>query len=501
MLQARGVTKTFPGVLALDDVDFHVYRGQVNVVVGENGAGKSTLMNLLAGVYSPDAGKILLGGRQVTFSDTLQAQRSGIAIIHQELNLIPHLSVAENIFLGREFLTPLGLIDYRRMHREAAGLLARLDTPLDPQVPVAGLRVGQQQVVEIAKALSQNAGILIMDEPTSAISDHEVDVLFQLIESLKADGVAIVYISHKLEELFRIGDRITILRDGRLVKSGRMADMHRDEIVRLMVGRDVKDSHKRTSLPAAEEVLRAEHLVLRHPDGTGREVVQDVSLRVRRGEVLGVFGLMGAGRTELLEAIFGLHPGESSGDVFVGGTRVPIRSPRDAIDAGIGLAPEDRKQQALILMMSVQANVSLTCLDKIKKRLLLNNRLETTLAEEYAKRLRIKTPSTRQIVRNLSGGNQQKVILAKWMATDPKVLLLDEPTRGIDVRAKREIHELIDQLTCAGLGIVMVSSELPEILAVSNRILVMAEGRSTAEFDRAQANEEMILKAALPKSA
>ncbi|MHC4180179.1 MAG: sugar ABC transporter ATP-binding protein [Planctomycetota bacterium] len=500
VLEAQGITKSFPGVLALRDVDFSIFAGKVNVLVGENGAGKSTLMNVLSGVYAPDAGTIRLAGREVSFDDTREAQRHGIAIIHQELNLVPYLSVAENIFLGREFQTPLGLIDYRRTNAQAAELLQQLQLPIDPRTPVASLRVGQQQVVEIAKALFTDARVLIMDEPTSAISDHEVEVLFGLMETLKARGVAIVYVSHKLDELFRIGDWITVLRDGRFVMSAAVADVDRDEIVRHMVGREATATFQRSSSADGSEILRVEHLRLRHCDRGRPPVVDDVSFDVRRGEVLGVFGLMGAGRTELLETIFGLHPNRSSGRILVEGVEIAVQSPDEAIQAGIGLAPEDRKAEGLVLAMNVQANVTLASLDEVEQFQLLSNRLETALANRFVDRLDIKTPSTRQTVRNLSGGNQQKVVLAKWLATKPRVLLLDEPTRGIDVGAKREIYRLVDELTCDGLGIVMVSSELPEILAIADRIMVMSEGRKTAEFYRSEATEERIIKAALPGS-
>jgi ribose transport system ATP-binding protein len=510
VLEARGITKSFPGVLALCDVDFSIFAGKVNVLVGENGAGKSTLMNVLSGVYAPDAGTIRLAGREVSFDDTREAQRHGIAIIHQELNLVPYLSVAENIFLGREFQTPLGLIDYRRTNSQAAGLLQQLQLPIDPRTPVASLRVGQQQVVEIAKALSTHARVLIMDEPTSAISDHEVEVLFRLIETLKARGVAIVYVSHRLDELFRIGDSITVLRDGRFVMSAAVADLDQDEVVRHMVGREVTATFQRSSSSSrtgadGSEILRVEHVRLRHCDRGRTPLVDDVSFNVRRREVLGVFGLMGAGRTELLETIFGLHPNRSSGRILVEGVEIAVQSPDEAIQAGIGLAPEDRKAEGLVLAMNVQANISLASLDLllvygVERFQLLSNRLESALANRFVDRLNIKTPSTRQTVRNLSGGNQQKVVLAKWLATKPKVLLLDEPTRGIDVGAKREIYRLVDELTCDGLGIVMVSSELPEILAIADRIMVMSEGRKTAEFHRSEATEERIIKAALPGS-
>ena len=500
ILEARGIVKNFPGVRALDGVRLCVKRGQLNAVIGENGAGKSTLMNILAGVYGPDEGQLLLDGQKVAFANTREAHERGIAIIHQELNLIPQLSVAENIFLGREFVERFGLIDYARMNASAAELLQQFQLPIDPKLPVATLRIGQQQIVEIAKALSYEAQVIIMDEPTSAISEHEIDILFSLIDSLKAQGVTIVYITHKLEELFRIGDQITVLRDGKLVGSSPLAELDHDDIVRMMVGRDLKDHYQKSPSALREEALRAEHITLKHPERECDYLVNDVSLSVRQGEVLGIFGLMGAGRTELLETIFGLHPQETPGEILVQGAKVPIQSPRDAIKAGIALAPENRRQEGLVLMMSVEANVSLASLENAERFGLLQKRLERALAGKYIERLKIKTPSLSQIAQNLSGGNQQKIVLAKWLATAPKVLLLDEPTRGIDINAKKEIYRLIDELTQTGLGIVMVSSELPEILAISDRIMVMSEGRKTAEFSRAEANEEKILQAALPRS-
>jgi ribose transport system ATP-binding protein len=501
ILEADGITKSFPGVVALDDVHLDVYAGQLNAVVGENGAGKSTLMNVLAGVFAPDAGQILLDGDEVTLASTGEALERGIAMIHQELNLVPQLSVTENIFMGREMVNRLGLLDWRLMNARAAEIIAKVELSADPRRAVSGLRVGQQQLVEIAKALSFDARIIIMDEPTSAISGHEIDILFDLIKTLKERGVAIVYITHKLDELFRIGDRVTVLRDGKLVGSGLLTDLTHDDVVRMMVGRNLQDHYKKSPSGRREEALRAEQISLKHPKRKGDYQVEDVSLSVMRGEVLGIFGLMGAGRTELLEAVFGLHPDRVTGEIFVEGTKASIQSPSDAIGTGIGLAPEDRKEEGLVLIMSVGANVSLPSLERTERFGLLRAGLEKGLVNKYVERLRIKTPSLAQVVQNLSGGNQQKVVLAKWLATEPKVLLLDEPTRGIDINAKEEIYALIDELTRAGLGIVMVSSELPEILAISDRIMVMSEGRKTGEFSRDEATEELVMKAALPRSA
>ncbi len=498
LLEARGISKTFPGVRALDNVQITVRAGRLNALLGENGAGKSTMMNILAGVFPPDAGEIFLAGRPVRFTNPRAAQEAGIAIIFQELNLVPHLSVAENIFLGSEPRNRAGLLDTARMNREAAALLARLELDADPRTPVARLRVGAQQVVEIAKAISFRSRVIIMDEPTSAITEHEVTVLFRLIRQLKSRGTGIIYITHKLDELVEIADDITVFRDGRFIAAKPFAGSTRDEMVRLMVGRDLTDLFPKTSAPAGDEMLRVKNISLRHPERAGDFAVRDVSFSVRKGEVLGLFGLMGAGRTELLQSIFGLHPHAASGEMWIAGQPVSIRSPRAAIDAGLALAPEDRKGDGLVLMHSVAENITLACLDEILHFGLLQPARERELVSGYVERLRVRTPTLQQAVRLLSGGNQQKVVLAKWLATNPKVLLLDEPTRGIDINAKKEIYALVDELARGGLAVIMVSSELPEILAIADRILVLAEGRVTVEFARGAATEEAILHAALP---
>lgn len=500
ILEARGITKSFPGVRALDCVDLQVRAGRLTAVVGENGAGKSTLMNILAGVFPPDEGEIYLDGRRLEFANPRQAQLAGIAIIFQELNLVPTLSVAENIFLGREPVKRTGLIDYERMHAQAAALLAELDLHIDPRTPVSNLRVGQQQVVEIAKALSFNSRIIIMDEPTSALSELEVQHLFRLINRLKQQGVAIIYITHKLDELPQIADDLMVLRDGKRIGSGPLGAFSIDQIVRMMVGREPAELYTRTRAHPGEVVLRAEHIVLPNPELPGARLVDEVSFEVRAGEVLGIFGLMGAGRTELLETLFGLHAATATGRVYVKGKLLGLDSPSDAIAAGIVLAPEDRKLAGLVLGMSVCENTSLPNLERLTRFGLIDHKAERALTQQFVSRLQIKTHSIDQPVLNLSGGTQQKVVLAKWLGTNPTVLLLDEPTRGIDINAKREIYGLIDELARAGLAIVIASSELPEIMAVADRIMVMCEGRKTAEFARADATEEKIMHAALPKS-
>ena len=410
------------------------------------------------------------------------------------------MSIAENVFLGREFLSALGLIDFKKMVDETRMLLDKLDLHIDPRKSVGTLRVGQQQIVEIAKALALDARIIIMDEPTSAISEREVDVLFDLIASLTQRGVAVVYISHKLEEVSRIADRITVMRDGGTVASRACREVSHDDMVRLMVGRDMDEFFVKAEAARGAEALRVEGIRLDHPERPGDYLVKDIDFSVHRGEVLGLFGLMGAGRTELFETIFGLHVKRASGRMFLEGTEVSVSSPLYAIEAGLALVPEDRKEQGLVSDMSVTANISLASIARAERFGFLSTRREQALTANYARRLHIRTASHRQSVKNLSGGNQQKVVLAKWLATQPKVLLLDEPTRGIDVNAKNEIYKLISELAAAGLAIVMSSSELPEIMTIADRIIVLSEGRQTAAFARATATEESILKASLPRS-
>jgi len=498
LLKAHGICKSFPGVRALNDVQITVRRGRLNALLGENGAGKTTLMNILSGVFPPDAGEILLNGEPIDFRQPHEAQAAGISTIYQELNLIPDLSVAENIFLGREALNRLGLIDYREMHTRAQMVLVKLGADIEPGTRVSRLRVGAQQVVEIAKAISFDSRVMIMDEPTSAISEQEIESLFRLIHQLKQRGVGIIYITHKLDELNHIADEITVFRDGQFIAEKAFQDVTHDAIVRMMVGREVTELTRTATTPGSE-VLRVQNVSLPHPERADDYSVRNVSFALHRGEILGLFGLMGAGRTELLQTIFGLRSRSSSGDLFIMGNPLKIHSPAEAIRAGIALAPEDRKSEGLVLPMSVAENISLSCLELAARFGVLRPGRERELVGTYIDRLRVKTSSLKQRVRNLSGGNQQKVVLSKWLAAGPKVLLLDEPTRGIDVNAKREIYTLIDELARDGLGIVMASSEMPEILALADRILVLADGRVTAEFARGEATEESLLKAALPK--
>ncbi len=478
-----------------------LYPGKVNAILGENGAGKSTLMKILSGVYCEYEGRILLKGKEVKFSSIKDAQACGIAIIHQELNLIPYLSIWENIFLGRELINGWGLLDKKVMRQQTKELLQRLKLSLHPDTLVADLKVGQQQVVEIAKALLTDAEVIIMDEPTSAISDKEVEVLFSIIADLKKANKTIAYISHKLDELFKIADHYVVLRDGCSIESGNMQSITHDQLIQKMVGREINMLRKHgTNKSVRPEALRLENIQVKHLAKKGEWLLKNISFQVGKGEIVGIFGLMGAGRTELLETIFGLYDGYASGSLFIEGKPVPLSSPKEAIKAGLALVPEDRKKDGLVLGLDVRKNISLTTLDNLMSGGLLSEKKEASLADKYIGDLKIKTSSDRQLAGNLSGGNQQKIVLAKWLAKGPKVLMLDEPTRGIDVGAKSEIYKLILQLADAGLGIIVVSSEMPELLAISDRILVLAEGVLTAEIPIAEADENTILKAAIPKT-
>lgn len=478
-----------------------LHAGKVNAILGENGAGKSTLMKILSGVYCEYEGRILYKNKHVSFTCIKDAQECGIAIIHQELNLIPYLTITENIFLGREIINTWGFLDKKAMRQKVQSLLRKLKLDVEPDALVADLKVGQQQVVEIAKALLTESEVIIMDEPTSAISEHEVEVLFAIINDLKKENKTIVYISHKLDELFKIADTFIVLRDGCTVESGEMAGVNNDTLIQKMVGREIKVMRKQAAQYAhREELLRVENIGLKHREKSGENILTNISFTLGKGEIVGIFGLMGAGRTELVETLFGLHPKRFEGEIFVEGNKVKFKSPADAIDAGLALVPEDRKKDGLVPGLDVKKNISLTTLKDLQVGGLLNENKEAELAEKYIGELKIKTSSHGQMAKNLSGGNQQKIVLAKWLAKGPKVLMLDEPTRGIDINAKNEIYKLILQLADAGLGIIMVSSELPEILAVSDRILVMAEGSITAEIPVSEATENTILKAAIPKT-
>lgn len=499
MIAVRNITKRFAGITALDDVSLEFHQGKVNALIGENGAGKSTLVKILAGVYADFEGEIIYDNEPVRFSNPREAQEKGIAIIHQELNLIPQLSVTENIFLGREMTTSWSFLDGQGMRSRTQELLDKLHLHVDPDTPVSELKVGQQQVVEIAKALLTDSEVIIMDEPTSAISENEVEVLFGIIENLRKEGKAIVYISHKLDELFRIADAYVVLRDGRFAGSGRMTETNTDGLIRLMAGRNIT-ALKKERVPPGKTLLSVRNLSLKHPSKANANLLKNISFDLRKGEILGVYGLMGAGRTELLETIFGLHSRNATGRIYVEGGEIAFRSSAEAIVAGLALVPEDRKKDGLVLNMDIKNNISLASLKRMESYGLLDDAKETALAERYIRELQVKTPSGKQTTQNLSGGNQQKVVLAKWLASNPKVLMLDEPTRGIDVNAKNEIYKLIIQLAEKGLGLIVVSSEIPEIMALSDRILTISEGAVTGEFKAGHATEDQLLKASLPKT-
>jgi ribose transport system ATP-binding protein len=486
LLQMRGITKRYPGVTALDNVDFEVMPGEVHALVGENGAGKSTLMKILAGADVKDSGQILIGGEEVHITTPQEAMRLGISIIYQEFNLVPYMNAAENIFLGREPMSKVpGIVDFRRMYAEAERVISELGVRLDVRVPVNQLSVAQQQMVEIAKATSRSARIIAMDEPSATLTEHELENLFSLIRRLRADGVSIIYISHRLDEIFRIADRVTVLRDGKFIATKPVSETSREEIIRMMVGRELKDTIPKKEVAHGDVVLEVKGL-----NRSG--VIHDISFAVRRGEILGIAGLVGAGRTEVARAIFGADPIDS-GEILLEGKPVTIRSPKDAIRLGIGLMTEDRKALGLILGMAVRENVTLANLDPLSRLGFVSRRKEQEVTNRFVEDLMIKTPSIEQAVQNLSGGTQQKVVLAKWLFTQSKVLIFDEPTRGIDVGAKTEIYQLMNRLAEQGVGIIMISSELPEILGMSDRILVMHDGRIVGELSREEATQEKIM--------
>jgi ribose transport system ATP-binding protein len=489
VLEMHQIRKTFPGVVALDGVDFELRRGEVHILLGENGAGKSTLMKILSGAYQKSAGAITFGGEEVEIRTPAHAQGLGISTIYQEFNLVPHLSVGENIFLGREPTRLPGLIDRRALNRRAAEVLSGLGLKLDPRRPVRGLRVAEQQMVEVAKALSLDARVLIMDEPTAALTEHEIKELFAAIRGLKRKGVSVVYISHRMEELFEIGDRVTVLRDGRSVGTFGVAETNKFELIRLMVNRDLTELFPKEHAERGAEVLRVEGL-------TTRGGLKDVSFSLHKGEVLGIAGLLGAGRTELARAIFGLDKVET-GTVHIKGEAKRIGSPRAAINNRIGFLTEDRKAQGLVLPLSVRENLCLPSVDKFTAWGVVDGKRERQAAERYVKELRIRTPGLDQKVVYLSGGNQQKVVLSKWLCSEAEVFIFDEPTRGVDVGAKAEIYQLMNRLTASGVAIIMISSELPEVLGMSDRILVMRGGRVACEFTAEEATQERILECAL----
>jgi ribose transport system ATP-binding protein len=494
-LEVRDISKTFPGVRALDRVTLQVARGEVLALAGENGAGKSTLMKILTGVLAPDAGgQIRVEGDPVALRDGNHARALGIGIIYQELSVVDNLSIAENIFLAREPRNRFGLIDRARMHDAARALLDTIGMALDPRTQVSELSVGQKQMVEIAKAISCDSKIIIMDEPTASLSHHETRILLDLIKRLRTQNIGIVYISHRLEELFELADRVTVLRDGSSVGSAPIADVTREWLVRKMVDRELSDLYAVSASHATREVvLEVRNLSLRTRGGAPAPL-RDISFAVHRGEILGIAGLVGSGRTEIMEMIFGMRP--CTGDVLIEGNRVSIANPHDAIAHGIGFATEDRKGQGLVAGMSIRENFSLTHLEAYSPFQFVRRAAEDERCRQFVRTLGVKTPSIEQKVINLSGGNQQKVVLAKWVAREPRVLIVDEPTRGIDIGAKAEVHALLGRLAAQGMAIIAISSDLQEVLAISDRILVVREGRLNGMFDRADATQERVMAAA-----
>lgn len=497
LLEMREITKEFPGVKALDGVTFDLHKGEFHALVGENGAGKSTLMKVLSGVYpyGTYTGDILVDGAVKHFNNIRQAEEAGIAIIFQELSLVKELTVAENIVLGRE-PSRFGVIDWSAVYSRSAKLLKDLKLPLNPRTQVGNLGIGQQQLVEIAKALSHNARILVLDEPTAALTESEVETLFGILRDLKTRGVGMIYISHKLGEVFEMSDRITVLRDGTTVGTESTLALDKDKVISMMVGREVGDLFPQTTHDFGDVALEVRNLTAYDPDVPDKKIVDDVSFSVRKGEVLGIAGLMGAGRSELLMAMFGAWPGRNAREIYVEGEKINIGSPSDAIENGIGFVTEDRKRFGLILDQTILENSTLAGLKRISGAFLTHRSRETVATKKVMKSLRVKARSPMTITGTLSGGNQQKVVLGKWLLTEPKVLFLDEPTRGIDVGAKQEIYAEVNKLAASGVAIVMVSSELPEVLGLADRIIVLHEGKLTGEFIKSEATPEKVMVAA-----
>jgi D-xylose transport system ATP-binding protein len=493
----REITKSFPGVRALDGVSFDLRRGEVHALVGENGAGKSTLMKILGGVYPHGSygGEIRIEGAEQKFGGVRDAETAGIAVVFQELSLVKEMTVGENIFLGREPRT-FGVVRWGELYRRANELLKDLRLKVDARTPVRTLGIGQQQLVEIAKALSQNARILVLDEPTAALTGSEVETLYGILDSLRERGVGMIYISHKLDEVFRVSDRITVLRDGRTVGTAQTAEWDEARVIARMVGREVGDIFPKVDHAHGDVAFEVRNVTVEDPNVAGKRLVNNVSFKVSRGEVLGIAGLMGAGRSDLLTAIFGAHAGRMTGEILIDGKRVSIKNPADAIRHGLGYVTEDRKRFGLVLDQTILNNMTLAGLKKLSGRFVTDTDAEAAAGTRSMKELRVKANSVFTVAGTLSGGNQQKVVLAKWLLTNPKVLFLDEPTRGIDVGAKQEIYAQINALAKQGLAIVLVSSELPEVLGLSDRVLVIHEGKPTGEFTRAEATPEAVMACA-----
>ena len=489
ILTMKGIDKSFPGVHALDHVDLEIRKGEVLALMGENGAGKSTLMKVLTGIYKKDSGTITYEGKEVEFKNTREAQDAGIVIVHQELNMLGHLTVAQNLFIGREFKNGVK-IDDKKMNEEAKKLFDKLNVDIDPTETMSNLTVGKQQMCEIAKAVSFDAKVIIFDEPSAALTETEIEAMFEIIRDLKKRDIAMVYISHRMDEIKVITDRVTVMRDGTYVGTIITKDSTKEDIINMMVGRVIYEDPKTQSMvaPDAPVVLEVKNLY-------AGKMVQDVSFKLHKGEILGFSGLMGAGRTETARALFGADPVDS-GEIYINGEKVTINSPRDAVRAGIGYLSEDRKRYGCVVQKTVAENTTMATMKNFKNGLLINKKKEAEVAQQYVEALATKTPSVEQLVVNLSGGNQQKVVIAKWLTRDCDILIFDEPTRGIDVGAKNEIYKLMNKLASEGKSIIMISSEMTEILRMSDRVIVMCEGKKTGEIDIAEATQENIMNLA-----
>ncbi len=488
IVELNGIVKQFGGVQALKGVDFSLFPGEVHALVGENGAGKSTLVKILAGIYRPDKGVVKVSGDVLDLRSPTQAQDLGIAVVQQEPMMFPDLDVAENVFMGRHPRDRFGRVDWKRMYREVDQLLASLDVSLSSHAPVQGLSVAEQQLVEIAKALSLQARVLVLDEPTAALSAHEVDELFAIVKQLRERGVAILFVSHRLEEVFMIADRLTIFRDGAHIITAPVSEMTTEEIIKHMVGRELSNLFPKGTTEIGDVVLEVRHL-------TRPGVFSDISFQLHQGEILGLAGLVGAGRTEVAQVLFGIDQA-GSGEILLKGKTVRIRSPQQAMEFGIAYVPEDRHLHGLGMNFSIASNVTLAILRQVSRLGLVAPRRERTVASEYSRQLSVRSEGVEQLVNALSGGNQQKVVLGKWLATNPLVLILDEPTRGIDVGAKAEVHRIISELAAKGLAIILISSELPEVLAMADRVIVLHEGRITGTFSHSEATQERVMFAA-----
>ncbi|MFC0215077.1 xylose ABC transporter ATP-binding protein [Paenibacillus chartarius] len=496
-LEMIEITKEFPGVKALNNVNFKVRQGEIHALCGENGAGKSTLMKILSGLYAARTytGEIRINGDKKEFHNITDAENAGVSIIHQELALVKDMTIGENIFLGRE-LSKRGLIQWDQLYHDASVWLKRVGLHMKPDTKIGSLGIGQQQLVEIAKALSKHTKILILDEPTAALTESEVEILMGILHDLRRSGVSCIYISHKMPEVFRISDSITVLRDGHTISTLDTKLTNDDHVISLMVGRELTDRYPRVEHKPTEVVLEVRNYSVWHKENKDQKIIRDVNFSVRKGEILGIAGLMGAGRTELVTSIFGAYEGRTEGEVRIEGRTVSIRSVSDAIRAGIGLVSEDRKRQGLVLTMDVKTNTTMATMDRVSRFGIINENEEIKWGQKYVQELRTKTSSLETPVGTLSGGNQQKVVIGKWLMSDPKILIMDEPTRGIDVGAKYEIYNLMNRLVEQGVAIIMISSELPEVLGMSDRILVMCEGRFIKEFDYREATQENIILAA-----